>query len=271
MRKRISRIAVLVMVMLILCSCTVKQDGTENEKSNLPELKIGSAIFSPYFYAGESGEYTGVDVEIATEACRRIGYTPVFTELTWGEHDRYLDEGIVECLWSSFSMDGREEKYRWAGPYLESPEYVVVAVDSGIYTMEDLEGKCIAVQNDSTAESYFLGKMGGDIPKVGQVMAYTGLEEAFVAFGKGYADAVASHVEALTVMTSKQPSLYRYLDPPFLTVKLGVAFRKDETSEIVEQLSDVLNEMNEDGTIQKIAEKYGISEPDIKGDSASGE
>lgn len=269
MRKRIGRIAVLMTAVFMLSSCAGRQNGAG--KSDLPELKIGSAIFSPYFYVGEDGGYTGADVEIATEACKRIGYTPVFTELTWGEHDHYLDSGKVDCLWSSFSMDGREAKYRWAGPYLESPEYVVVAADSGIYTIEDLEGKSIAVQNDSTAESYFLGKMGKDVPEVEQVMTYTGLEEAFVAFGKGYADAVASHVEALTVMTAKQPGLYRYLDPPFLTVKLGVAFRKDETSDVVEKLSDVLGEMNEDGTIQKIAEKYGISEPDIEGEHAGGE
>ena len=270
MRRRIGRMAVLVAVMLMLCSCAGGQNQTK-KKSDILELKIGSSIFAPYFYVGENGEYTGADVEIATEACERIGYQPVFTELTWGEHDKYLDEKTVDCLWSSFSMDGREDKYRWAGPYLESPEYVVVSVDSGIYTMEDLAGKSVAVQNDSTAEAYFLGKLGEQDTDVQQVMAYTDLEDAFVAFGKGYADAVASHVEALTVMTSGQPTYYRYLEPPFLTVNLGVAFRKDEKSDVVDQLTKAFDEMNEDGTIQKIAEKYGISQTDLRGDSAGEE
>lgn len=258
MRKRMKRTLGLMMAAMTLCSCAVNNGTSVNKESDLPELKIGSAIFSPYFYVGEDGEYTGADVEIAKEACRRLGYTPNFTELTWGDHDRYLEEGTVDCLWCSFSMNGREEEYQWAGPYLDSPEYVVVSADGDIYSMEDLEGKKIAVQNNSTAETYFLGATEMNAPEVENVLTYTHLEEAFVAFGKGYADAVASHVEALGVLTEKEPELYRYIDPPFLTAKLGVAFYKDNSSGIVEQLSDVLDEMKEDGTITSIAEKYGI-------------
>ena len=266
MRKRMKRMLVLMVAVMMLCSCTVSNGTSGHKKSDLPELKIGSAVFSPYFYVGEDGEYTGADVEIAKEACRRLGYTPVFTELTWGEHDQYLEDGKIDCLWCSFSMNGREEEYQWAGPYLESPEYVVVSADSDIYSLGDLAGKKIAVQNNSTAETYFLGETEANAPEVANVLTYTHLEEAFIAFGKGYADAVASHVEALGVLTEKEPELYRYIDPPFLTAKLGVAFNKVNSSGIVKQLSDVLEEMKEDGTIPSIAEKYGIIQKSTEGE-----
>lgn len=46
------------------------------------------------------------------------------------------------------------------------------------------------------------------------------------------------------------------LDKPLLTVGLGVAFSLDDTSGLNEKLSDTLEEMQKDGTSEKIIGKY---------------
>lgn len=51
---------------------------------------------------------------------------------------------------------------------------------------------------------------------------------------------------------------YRLLDENLLISKLGVAFYKDNNTEIPDRLNSVLNDMLKDGTIAKIAEKYGL-------------
>jgi len=51
---------------------------------------------------------------------------------------------------------------------------------------------------------------------------------------------------------------YRLLDENLLISKLGVAFYKENNTEIPERLRSVLNDMMKDGTIAKIAEKYGL-------------
>lgn len=244
---------------LLLTSCTGRRETVpQTEKTAaLKELKIGSAIFAPYFYVAEDGSYTGVDLEIAREACRRIGYAPVFTEITWGEQDVVLDDGTVDCIWSSFAMNGRETRYDWAGPYLYSPEVVVTAADSGIDDLSDLAGKTIAVRVDSRAENYFLEH---DAPEVEAINTYSSMEEAFAAFGKGYTDAVADHEAALQSLIEQNPELYHQLDSPLLMTNLGVAFQKGCNEALVKELDDVLGEMNEDGTIKQIAEKYGLDE-----------
>lgn len=241
---------------------TEKTKKTKKTKKNsisteLPELKIGSAVFAPYFYIGEDGKEAGVDVDIAKEACRRMGYDPVFKRLVWGDHDKLLDSGAVDCVWCSFSMNGRKERYTWAGPYMYSKVSVVVAVDSDIYSLEDLKGRSVATEIDSRAESFFLKKNSVDVETVS---TYSGLEDAFTAFGKGYVDAVADHEEALKNYTQKNEKLYRYLEPPIFTSRLGVAFKKGKNIKLAEKLTNTLNEMNEDGTIASIVKKYGLSE-----------
>lgn len=243
---------------LLLMACAGQKETVSQPKtSSLKELKIGSSIFAPYFYVAEDGSYTGVDLEIAQEACRRIGYAPVFTEITWGEQDLVLDDGTVDCIWSSFAMNGREDRYDWAGPYLYSPEVVVTAADSGIESLADLEGKTIAVRVDSRAENYFLEH---DAPEIEAINTYSSMEEAFAAFGKGYADAVADHEAALQNLTEQNPELYRQLDSPLLMTSLGAAFQKGCNKALAEELDDVLEEMNRDGTIRQITEKYGLDE-----------
>ena len=134
--------ALLVLCALVLCGC-----GRQEQDEPLPKLVIGSDNYEPYFYLDEGGSFAGIDVEIATEACRRMGYEPEFQKIAWQFKDILLEQGTVDCLWGCFSMTGREDRYQWAGPYMYSRQVMVVRSDSGIYRLSDLNGKRIAVQN----------------------------------------------------------------------------------------------------------------------------
>ena len=37
-----------------------------------------------------------------------------------------LENKEIDCLWGCFSMDGRENDYKWAGPYMVSRQVVAV-------------------------------------------------------------------------------------------------------------------------------------------------
>jgi len=73
---------------------------------------------------------------------------------------------------------------------------------------------------------------------------------------KGYVDAVAAHETSILQYMSDYHVEYRILDKPLLTVGLGVAFSLDDTSGLNEELSDTLEEMQKDGTSEKIIGKY---------------
>lgn len=66
--------------MCLLSGCT----GADSpEKTTEKEtLTIGSDIYSPYFYPDDNGDFAGIDVEIAEEACRRLGVTPEFKQIS---------------------------------------------------------------------------------------------------------------------------------------------------------------------------------------------
>ena len=154
-------------------------------------------------------------------------------------------------------MNGRENMYQWAGPYMNSRQAVAVRADSDIYKLSDLAGKSIAVQSSSKPEELLSGK-SNNMPQVGALYCFVKTDYIFAALNKGYVDAIAGHEFMLHQLVNDDDGKYRLLDENLLISKLGVAFYKDNNTEIPDRLNSVLNDMLKDGTIAKIAEKYGL-------------
>lgn len=189
-------------------------------------------------------------------ACRRLGFEADFRELIWGEHDELLKNGDIDCIWCSYAMNGREDDYSWAGPYMSSNVVVVVPADSGITDEADLNGKSIAVRVASQAEANFLKGSEPGIPRLKNIMTFSDMSTAFAFFGKGYADAATDYEITIRNYTDRNPELYRVLDEPIACVSIGVAFSKEYDDETVQRLTSVLHDMEADGTIEDIKEKY---------------
>ena len=58
------------------------------------------------------GEYKGIDVELAEEAFQRLGYQPEFEKVVWEDKEKLLSDRTIDCLWSCYSMNERENKYQ---------------------------------------------------------------------------------------------------------------------------------------------------------------
>ena len=254
MKKGVIFLLAGIMNMIMMCSCGLTGEAQEE---SLPELVIGGAEYAPYFYADTDG-YAGIDVELAVEACRRMGLRPLFVSLDLDNRARALENGNVDCLWTCLTMDGRGEEYTWAGPYLYTRRVYVVPQESSIRTVEDLAGKKVSVQAGSTSEEIVLEGRIEELEQVDTFAAYQSLGEVFMALRRGYVDAMIGHEGALKIYTEQYPGEYRYLDMSLMRSRLGVAFRKGENEEMVTQLTQTLQEMTEDGTTAAILEKYGL-------------
>lgn len=244
-----------------------RNEKTFQPEGELPELIIGSDDYEPYNYQDENGKPAGIDVEIAVEACRRMGYAPVFKKIPWEQKNDYLESGKVDCLWGCFTMTGRENDYDWAGPYLHSSQVIVVAKDSDIRTLQDLAGKRISVQATSKPEEVLLYGDDPRIPEVQTVYSMSTMEELYASLRKEYTDAIAGHKSALNTFVQSDPGAYRMLDQSLYISELGVAFQKGTDTRLAEKLTDTLQEMQTDGTMQKILHKYGLESDMIMEDT----
>lgn len=256
-KRKISISFIIYMFIAVLCGCRDNQyDVNANEGVQLKEIIIGSDIQPPFNYVDSDGNPTGIDVELATEAFRRMGYKAVFVNINWDDKQELLSSHTIDCVWGSFSMNGREDKYRWAGPYMKSRIVIAVNKDSDIYTIEDLLDKTVAVQAASKPEEMFLNMADSKIPRIRSLLSMKNRELTYPMLSKGYADALAVNEIIINQYMKDYNMQFRILEESLDTVGLGVAFDKNDTRGIDRRLTDILINMHDDGTEKEILEKY---------------
>lgn len=262
--KRTLRSVFIILISLALCcfsfsGCSSKSGG------DLPKLIIGCDNYRPYNYTDEDGKPAGMDVDLAKEACRRMGYEPVFLQIEWNRRDVLLASGEVDCLWSCFSMDGQEDRYAWVGPYMYSRQIVAVMYDSPIQHLSDLSGKSVAVRVGSKAETTFLEHTEEGVPRVQNVYCLSDLDEVVTALRNDYVDACAGYAAAVREQLRNDGVEYRFLEEDLARAKLGVAFSKSSDEALRDKLSNALDEMLSDGTTARILQVYGVDTDKVLG------
>ena len=153
-------------------------------------------------------------------------------------------------------MDGREQLYRWAGPYMVSRQVVAVNADSGIETLADLAGKTMMVQSTTKPEEIFLAGTDPRIPQLGEVLSTEDRSVQYAMLNCGYVDAVAAHETAILQYMQDCNADFRILEEPLLVTGIGVAFALNDTRGLDEQLTKTFAAMRADGTMKQIVGKY---------------
>ncbi|MBQ9025844.1 MAG: amino acid ABC transporter substrate-binding protein [Methanobrevibacter sp.] len=214
------------------------------------------AEFPPYGFS-ENGEYVGFDLDLAQEVCDRNNWTLVKQPIDWDAKDSELDSETIDCIWNGFTINGREDNYTWSEPYIDNKQVIVVKSDSGIDSIEDLAGKTVETQKDSSA----LAALEGDNKTIADtftdLVQVADYNTAFMDLQSGACDAVAIDigVAQYQISSSNSSDSYKILDTPISSEQYGVGFKLGNT-ELRDQVQATLDEMYADGTISAIAENY---------------
>ena len=260
MKHRISRRAFLRGCTLLAASAAVGSltfcGGTNAKDSGLPQIIVGSDTYPPYIYLNNDGVPAGIDVEIATEAFRRMGYAARFETIDWKQKTNLVESGAIDCIWGCFSMQGREEMYRWEGPYMVSRQVAAVDADSSIRSLSDLADKTVAVQSTGKPEEIFLSGSDPRIPQTVEVLSIENRSVQYAMLACGYVDGIAAHETGILQYMKDNSVAFRILEEPLLVTGLGIAFAKNDTRGLDTQLNAVLAQMRADGTLERIVGRY---------------
>ena len=84
-----------------------KNTDNTKEEPEKPVITLGSDNYPPYNYLNEDGVPTGIDVELATEAFKRMGYQVEVVQINWEKKKELVESGEIDCIMGCFSMEGR--------------------------------------------------------------------------------------------------------------------------------------------------------------------
>lgn len=255
MRKGMVMTSVIAAVVLGSMSAAAAPTAKENV------LVVGfDAEYPPYGYMDENGEYTGFDLELAQAVCDIEGWELVKTPIDWDSKDMELNSGAIDCIWNGFTMNGREDKYTFSVPYVDNSQVIVVAADSGIESLADLEGKVVGVQAASAALTLLEDPEGQkDLADTfAELHQSPNYNTAFAELEAGAIDAVAMDV-GVAAYQVKGKDGFVILDEELNSEQYAVGFKLGNT-----ELCDIVNAdlaaLVENGTFMELARKYELAD-----------
>jgi ABC-type amino acid transport substrate-binding protein len=159
----------LLLAGLVLCSPVPAEDGlTDAARLWLDEHRelrfAGQAAYPPFeFIDGQTGEYTGMAVELIRWIATEYGFTAIFEPMPFQAAQTAVLQGTADALSGLFKSDERALRYDFSTPIFSvSTSLFTRSENSDLRSVADLNGKRVAVQRGDYAIEY-LSRADADV------------------------------------------------------------------------------------------------------------
>ena len=117
-------------------------------------LRVGvkNAVLGFGYQDELTGEYSGLEIELAKKIAEYLGVDYEFTAVTAATRTELLDSGDIDCVLATFTItDERKKSWDFTTPYYTDYVTVLVENSSGITSLADLVDKKVGVSSGSTS------------------------------------------------------------------------------------------------------------------------
>ena len=257
MNKRIL-LSIVSIFLIFAVGCNKKT--VENVNSENKNFVVGfDAEYPPYGYMDNNGNYTGFDLELAEEVCKRNGLTLVKQPIDWDTKDMELNSGNIDCIWNGFTITGRENDYTWTFPYVDNQIVIVVNKNSNLNDLSEINS--LTTQMGSSAETT-IDTLQNEQPWLEnvQITLTPDFNTAFMNLESGITDAVAVDIGVAKYQLNNRTNLMIFNDGVddrgiISSEQYAIGFKKGNV-EYKNMVENTLKDMYNDGTFMNIANKY---------------
>ena len=256
----------LVLTAVMALSCLTACGGSEGE-SDLAYVQekgtmiVGITEYEPMDYKDENGEWIGFDAEFARLVAKELGVEAEFLVLSdWGQRYYELETRNIDVIWNGLTIT-EEVKLNTnvSNPYVLNAQVVIMKADkvADYADEESLKGLNFAVESGSAGEAV-LEELG-----IENVVALQDQTSAVMEVAAGTADACLVDLTLANAMVGEgtgYPDLAQGLR--MSEEQYGIGLRKD--SDITAKVNEIMSALAADGTLQALADKYGLVLADIK-------
>lgn len=211
--------------------------------------------FPPMGFKDDNGNIVGFDIDMATEAAKRMGVKATFKPVQWDGIILSLNNKDIDVIWNGLTItEKRKEQISISKPYLENKQIIVVANASAIKDKSSLTGKKVGLQLGSSSETALTSDTVVS-KSIKEIKKYNNNTEALMDLAAGRIDAVVIDEVVGRYYVQKKPGVYKILSENFGSEQYGVGLRKNDKT-FLDELNKTLDAMKADGTADKISEKW---------------
>ena len=234
------------------------QDSTTSTSADGGTLRMGTnATFPPYEFVGDDGNVQGIDADIAAAIADKLGMKLEITDMEFDSLIPALQSDTIDVALAGMTVTpDRQENVDFSDSYAKGVQVIIVKDGSDIASPDDLEGKNIGVQTGTTGDIYCTDDYGQE-----NVKQFNNGPLAVAALMNGQIDCVVIDQEPAKNYVAANSGL-KILDTAYADEDYAIAIKKGNT-ELLDKVNGALKELQDDGTVQSIVDKY------ISADSAA--
>ncbi len=262
-------LALIAGIVAVFSSCGTKpaeENNPAQTESDLEYVKakgklvVGITDFAPMDYKEkDSDKWVGFDADMARAFAESLGVEAEFVEIEWDNKVLELDGKSIDCVWNGMTLDDEvTAAMDCSNPYCNNQQIVIVnaGVADKYQKVEACKELKFAAESGSAGEKAAKAN-GFDVTPVKDQA--TAVEE--VAAGTCDAAVIDSLMAAAMVGPGTGFDKLTYT-VGLTTEKYGVGFRKG--SDMKNALNDFFAASLADGSMEKVAETYGVQAALIK-------
>lgn len=229
-----------ILILCLVCAICLTGCGTRDDTL----IMVTEAGFAPYEYY-DNGEVVGVDVDIAKEIAKEMGKKLVVKDVAFDSIINEVKTGKADFGAAGISYtDERAKQVDFSINYSTSNQVVVVKNGSNIRDVNNIDGKRIAVQLGSVADTYVTSNF-----KNSEIIREKKYLAAIEDLKSGKADCVVMDELPAKEMVKNNNDIM-ILSGNLASDSYGMVVKKGN-KKLLNAINKVLNKLKEDGNIDR--------------------
>lgn len=243
-----------IVMILVLAACGEKENTNGGSKDKQVLILGTSADFPPFESYNPEGEIVGFDIDIAKLVADELGVELKIEDMDFNGLIAALQTNRVDMVMAGMSAtEERRKNVEFSSEYHRSGEMFVTKQDSEITSLDDISGKVVGVQLGTIQEEGAKNLQKEIDFEVKLIDSATTLIQELLT---GRID-IAYMDQTVAEGYIQEQNLKGFEDPTSSSPGMAIAFPKD--GELVEEVSAIIDQLIEDGTIAQLEEKWGLN------------
>ena len=269
-KKAISLLLAAAMVFsMAACGAKSDSDTKETKKETTTDAKdessdkeitvVATGSFYPISYTDDDGNLTGFEVydmlykNFSVQA--ELGdlynvlddYSAMFGGVDSGKYDTIVGQVSV--------TDERKKTYQFTDVYAENSIKMCVRGDDPAESVDDLQGRKVCIEFGTVLQDFF-DKYNAEHSADEQIECVETAGNIYEELEVGHYDAFPITELSFDSINEKGEYDFKLIGDPIIIDYQAWPFAKDADPEIIDAINKSIKEMQEDGTLSKLSEKF---------------
>jgi His/Glu/Gln/Arg/opine family amino acid ABC transporter permease subunit len=243
------RLLCLLLPALVLVEPLAAQTALERVRAS-GRLRVGIDATYPPFGIAEGGEFSGFDVDIARAIARELRVEADLVNASFDGVFPALQNGRFDVIISAVTITPeRSATMLFSDSYFAAGQQIVARADSTLTGPDDLAGRIVGVQINTTAQFSMETRPGVTIVK------YNTIDLALLDLQNGRVDAVASDGPVLRYMIHRSFPGLKAVGAEYTTEHFGVVLARG-SDDLRRAVNAALWKMQDSGDYARIYKKW---------------